>query len=453
MKTNNPMIDNIIDAQTTAVNTWMDSAKKFQSAFTNGTLANESQNMFKEMMDKQSTMFNGMQTPANPFMANTSNPEEFFKNWYSQQMTGLKQMTDFSQSIYNSTLNYGKNANDVNASFSTMNNAWTNIYNSWMQTMNSSYDTFSKTMKNPFNADMFKNMYEGSQTYLKVQELFQPMMSAIKNNDFSMETWKNIYTADNYKKMTEQLFSGFFNNNNLKDMYDNSMKQVQHFFVNQNNLGKEYMEQMQNMKAQFPEMFSGNADQLKELYSKVHNVFGKTFEPLLKIANPGKEKETVEATIALMDKVAEFSVKQTELQSFLYKTMQTSLEELSQETQEKFKNMTPGSFTMPTTTELYNEFIKKNESMFTKLYATEEFSKVKGEALTLTMDVKKHFETQFEHVFAAYPVMFKSEMDEVYQTMHDLKKTVKELQTKLAMQNAATVELFEEDKHNKNKKK
>ena len=453
MKTNNPMIDNIIDAQTTAANTWMDSAKKFQSAFTNGTLANESQNMFKDMMDKQSSMFGGMQSPANPFMTNTSNPEEFFKNWYAQQMTGLKQMTDFSQSIYNSSLNYGKNANDVNASYTTMNNEWTNIYNSWMQTMNSSYDTFSKTMKNPFNADMFKNMYEGSQTYLKVQELFQPIMSAIKNNDFSMETWKNIYTTDNYKKMTEQLFSGFFNNNNLKDMYDNSMKQVQHFFVNQNSLGKEYMEQMQNMKAQFPEMFSGNADQLKDLFSKVHNVFGKTFEPLMKIANPGKEKETVEATIALMDKVAEFSVKQTELQSFLYTTMQTSLEELAKETQEKFKNMTPGSFTMPTTTELYNEFIKKNESMFTKLYATEEFSKVKGEALTLTMDVKKHFETQFEHVFAAYPIMFKSEMDEVYQTMHDLKKTVKELQTKLAMQNAATVELFEEDKHNKNKKK
>ena len=39
MKTNNPIIDNMIDAQSNAMNTWMDSAKKFQSAFTNGTLA------------------------------------------------------------------------------------------------------------------------------------------------------------------------------------------------------------------------------------------------------------------------------------------------------------------------------------------------------------------------------------------------------------------------------
>lgn len=453
MKTNNPVIDNIIEAQSNAVNTWMDSAKKFQSAFTNGTLATDTQSIFKDMMDKQSAMFSGMQANPNPFMVDNSKPEEFFKNWYSQQMTAMKQMTDFGQSIYNSALNYGKNAQDINSSFSTMNNAWTNIYNSWTQTMNTSYDTFSKTMKNPFNADMFKNMYEGSQAYMKVQEMFQPMMTAIKNNDFSMETWKNIYTADNYKKMTEQMFSGFFNNNSLKDMYENSMKQVQHFFVNQNNLGKEYMEQMQNMKAQFPEMFSGNAEQLKDLYAKMNNVFGKTFEPLLKLANPGKEKENVEATIALMDKVAEFSVKQTELQSYLYKTMQSSLEELAKETQEKFKTMTPGSFTMPSASDLYNEFIKKNETFFTKLFATEEFSKVKGDALTLTMDVKKHFETQFENVFGSYPVVFKSDMDEVYQTIHDLKKTVKELQTKLAMQNAASVELFEDDKNGKTKKK
>ena len=66
---------------------------------------------------------------------------------------------------------------------------------------------------------------------------------------------------------------------------------------------------------------------------------------------------------------------------------------------------------------------------------------------------KKHFQKQFENVFEQYPVIFKSEMEEVYKTMHDLKKTVKELQTKLAMQNAASVELFEEGAGVKAKKK
>ncbi len=70
---------------------------------------------------------------------------------------------------------------------------------------------------------------------------------------------------------------------------------------------------MQNMTAQFPEMFSGNSEQMKDLFAKMNNVFGKTFEPLLKLVNPGKEKQNVEATIALMDKVTEFSVKQRDI--------------------------------------------------------------------------------------------------------------------------------------------
>jgi len=459
MKTNNPIIDNMIDAQANAMNTWMDSAKKFQSAFVSGNPMADSQSIYKDMMEKQAAMFNGMGTNgsnpfmANPFMTDNSKPEEFFKNWYNQQMNGMKQMTDFNQSIYNSMVNYGKTANDYNNSFSTMNNAWTNIYNSWMGTMNSSYDTFSNNINNPFNKDMFKNMFEGGQMYMKVQEMFQPMMSALKNSDFSVDTWKNIYAADNYKKMTEQVFGSFFNTASLKDVFESSTKQMQDFFVKQNGLGKEYYAQMQNMSAQFPELFSGNSEQMKNLYSKLNNVFGKTFEPLLKLANPGKEKENVESTIALLDKVTEYSIKQSELQSQLYKTMQASMETLAKETQEKYKDVQAGNFTMPTSTELYNEWVKTNEKMYGELFATDEFSKVKAEALNLSMDVKKHFEKQFENVFEQYPVVFKSEMDEIYKTMHDLRKTVKDLQTKLAMQNAASVELFEDDKAAKAKKK
>ncbi len=454
MKTNNPIIDNLMDNQANAMNTWMDSAKKFQSAFATGNVAAESQTIFKDMMDKQAAMFKGMGVnTTNPFVGNETKPEEFFKNWYSQQMGGMKQMADFNQSIYNSVLNFGKNANDYNSSFSTMNNAFTNVYNSWMGSMNSSYDVYSKNMSNPFNADMFKNMFEGNQTYVKAQEMFAPMMKAMQSNDFTMETWKNIYTTEMTKRMTEQLFSSFFNNSSLKDTYEQGMKQVQGFFTSQNNLGKEFYEQLQNMKTNFPDMFSGNADKLRDMYTNVNNVFGKTFEPLLKIANPGKEKENVEATIALMDKMAEFSIKQSELQNHLYKTMQASMETLAAQTKDKYSNMQAGTLTMPTPNEMYAEWVKTNEGMFAELFATDEFSKVKADALTLSMDVKKHFEKQFENVFEAYPITFKSEMEEVYQTMHDLKKTVKDLQSKLATQTNAAVDAMEEERAAKAKKK
>jgi hypothetical protein len=358
-------------------------------------------------------------------------------------------MTDFNQSIYNSFANYGKPANDYMSNFSNMNNSWTNIYNSWIGTLNTTYDTFSKNMNNPFNKDVFKNMFESNQVYIKAQEAFQPMIKAIQSNDFSVETWKNIYNVDSYKKVTEQLFANFFTTANMKDVYDNLNKQIQDFFVNQNGLSKEYFAQIQGMRNEFPNMFSGNFEKVKELYSQVNNVFGKTFEPILKLANPSKEKENVEAAIALMDKIAEYTIKQNELQYSLYNTTQKSLEAVAKEYAEKFKNAKPGE--VPNAQEIYNEFIKVSEKFFAELLATDEFSKMKSETIGLGMDVKKQFEKQFENVFASYPVVFRTEIEELYKTIYDLKKTVKDLTNKLAI-SGITVD-GEDEKSSKGKKK
>jgi polyhydroxyalkanoate synthesis regulator phasin len=454
MKTNNPIIENIIDSQATAINTWIDSAKKIQAAFTSGNPIGEAQNIYKDILEKQVAAFNGFQTNnANHFTNSNYKPEEFFKNWYSQQLNVIKQLTDFNQSIYNSTINYGKTANDINNSFSTMNNAWTNIYNNWIGTINTTYDTLSSSIKNPFNKDIFKHYFEGSQLNSKIQEVFQPILKAIQNNDYSIETWKTINNPDNYKKITEQVFGSFFNQGNLNDVFENSTKQLQNFFVNQNNLGKEYFEQIKNINAQFPELFSGNSEQLKDLYSKVNNVFGKTFEPLLKLTKIGKEKESIEATIELLDKVSGLSIKQSELQSHLYKTMQSSIEDLVKETQDKYKDLQAGTFTPPSANDLYNEWVKRSEKMYSDLFNTDEFSKVKADVLSLNLDVKKHFEKQFENMFEQYPIIFKSELEEVYKTIHDLKTTVKELQNKLALKTEPSFELIEDEKALKAKKK
>ncbi len=430
MKTNNPFIDNLIETQATVMNNWMDSTKKIQSAITSGNITTEGQAIYKEWLDKQTSLLGGMQsTAAKAFANNENKPEEFFKNWYNQQLNNVKQLTDFNQSVYSSISNFGKPANDYMNTFNTVNTAWTNIYNSWVNTLNTSYDAYSKSFNSPFNKDVFKNIFESNQVYLKAQEIFQPVIKAIQANDFSAETWKNIYNVENYKKITEQIFGNLYNNANIKEVYDNATKQVHDFFNNQNNLSKEYFQQIQGMSKEFPQLFSGNFDKLKELYSEVNTVFGKTFEPILKLVNPGKEKENIEASIALMDKVAEYSIKQNELQHFLFNSTQKSLETVAKQYSEKYKNAKPGE--VPTYTEIYNDWVKVNEQILSELFATEEFSKIKAETLGLSMDVKKQFEKQFENIFENYPVVFRSEIEELYKTIYDLKKTIKDLQAKL----------------------
>ena len=99
---------------------------------------------------------------------------------------------------------------------------------------------------------------------------------------------------------------------------------------------------------------------------------------------------------------------------------------------------------------MYNEWIKTNEKLFADLFASEEFSKIKGETMTLAMDVKKHFEKQFESVLVNFPVVLKSDVEELQKTIYDLKKQVKELQSKL---NIAVVSDLDDEKSSKKGKK
>lgn len=454
MKTSNPVIDTLVESQTQIVNNWMESAKKMQSAFTSGNIASEGQSLYKEYFDKQMGILTNMkESSANMFNTENNNPQEFFKNWFNQQAGYAKQMADFNQSINNSFSSFGKPAQDYMANFGQTNTTFTNMYNSWLTTLNASFDSMSKNMNNSFNKDVFTNFMQGNKVYANMQEFFQPMANMMQNGKFSLEAFKNQFTADAYSHLTKQMFGNMYNQSSMTEVYNNSIKELQHFFTNQNNLGKEYYAQMQNISKDFPKLFDNNETvaNLKEFYGQINNVFGKTFEPLMKLVSAGKEKENAEAIISLMDRMAEYSVKQAELQSHLQNTAKEGVEKIAQQYAEKFSNPTAMT-SIPTSQEMMNEWVKVNEKLFTDLFASEEFSKVKGEALNLSMDVKKHFEKQFESTFANFPIVFKSDVEDLQKTIYDLKKQVKDLQSKLSVTAPAALEL-DEDKSLKARKK
>jgi hypothetical protein len=441
MKTNNPIIDNMIETQTQAINSWVDSTKKIQSALIGGNIATEGQTIYKEWMEKQMGSFSGMQ--ANYSKMDTNKPEEFFKNWYNQQLTEVKKMTDFNQSLYSSVANFGKSPADYMTNYSQANQAWTKIYNTWMGTLNSTYDTFSKNIPSSLNADAFKNIFEGNKVQLKLQEFWQPVFASFQNGNFTADGFKKFMQPDAYKEITQQLFQSMSGQATMKEVFDASIKKIQDFFVNQHNLSKEYASTFSNISNEYPQLISGDFAKLTDMYKHAQNVFGKSFEPILKLATPGKEKESVEASIALLDKISEYSVKQAQLQQHLYGTTQKALEEAAKHA---FEKMTPETLQQQSFTEFYNEWLKTNETLFTQLFESDDYSKLKGELLTISMDVKKDFEKQYESVFSMYPIVFKSEAEELYKTVYELKKQVKALETRLAAQGAAAHSFDDEDK-------
>ncbi len=449
MKTSNPLLDNFIEAQSQTINNWMDIAKKTQDAIASGSIATEGQHIYKEWMDKQLQLIN--KHPQENGHGEQDKPESLFKHWYNQQMEALKKYTDFNQSLYNSFANFGKTGNDYTNSYSSMNRAWTSMYESWVSSMNSSFDVWVKGLSVSPQPNNFQPFIAPNELYNKIQEFWQPALNALKGGDFSPEAFKNFFNPDSYKKFSYHLFDNYFNTHQLKNIFSSSVKNIEDFFTSRNNLGREYYQQIQTIANEFPHFIGGDFARLSAFSKEINNVFGKTFEPLLKLVNQGKEKEKIEAHIALLDQLTRYYVKQAEIQQKFYQTSQKTIEEVAKTNFEKWSKANPKEITG--FGDFYNEWLKVSETAFNELFSSDDFSKAKGELVNLGMDIKKQFEKQFESYMNVYPVVFRSEMEELHKTIYDLKKQIKQLETRLAVNATNGIEFEEDEKMSKAKKK
>jgi polyhydroxyalkanoate synthesis regulator phasin len=71
------------------------------------------------------------------------------------------------------------------------------------------------------------------------------------------------------------------------------------------------------------------------------------------------------------------------------------------------------------------------------LFETDEYSQLMAEVSALQLRIKKSVEGQMEKMFVNVPLATRSEMDEVYQTIYDLKKQVRQLQSMLELEDEA----------------
>ena len=442
-------MDSIIENQSKIINNWVDTTKKMQRAATDGNAMEKSANLYNEWLGNQMSIFKNItlnkENETTTQESSQNNADDFFKSWYNSQVTLVKQMTDFNQKMYAQMLNYGKPQEEISAQFENMNKAWTNMYNNWTNTLHSTYENLSSSMKTGMNKDMFSSLYNNNQVFLKMYEAFQPMMKAFNSNGFNADQLKDMMSAEFYKNMTEKMFESFFPKNDFAAMFEMYQTNMKNMMGNSSNISKEMMENYSSMMKNMPEMFA-NADLSKMMKTSTEfmDLYQKPFSQMMKMMTPGKEKHLMEAMVATMDKVNEYQLKQAQLQYLLYTTAQKSMETSIQNNMNKVsENTEVGNFNI-----FFNEWVSTTEKAFTELFATDEFSQLKAEVTTLSMSIKKEFDNQMTMSLENTPFAFKSDMDEVYKSLYDLKKMVKQLQKMLEVN-----EEVEEVKTTRSKKK
>lgn len=425
METTN-FFDTWLSTQNKLISNWVDTTQKMQHAITGGQAMEKGSEIYNEWVTNQmDIMKNTAKTTEQQTSEATSNTTDFFAKWMEGQKEATKKWMEYNQNVMSGFFN-NPAANQFNPFQNTQNN-WLETYNTWINNWGSPFKSMMENFSSSSSKDAFSNMLNSTNSYFKMFEVWAPMYKSITENGFDPSKFNELFSAEKFKQVMDNTFQ-FVYPAPLKDAFQNAGQ----WFEMANNFSKQfsgqYMNQFANFPKAFPGMMFGDNETILNTYNNMFSTFQKSAFPMFRIAAPGKESEMTELYINTLDKFAVYATKLNELQHVMYVAGQKGMEKLITDSYTEFKN---SNEPVP-----YNEFFQKwvdtTEKSFLELFRTDEYSKLQGELVDLGIEIKSGFEKLMETVLSQYPVLLRSEADDLNRQIYELKKKVRDLEKQIS---------------------
>jgi polyhydroxyalkanoate synthase subunit PhaE len=451
--------ETMVDASSKAMDTLVENTKKFAQGnpMVNETIDKTTEffkkttEASKENMNKAKSQAETVQTE---MKSGSDKMNEYFNNWKSQQMEWAKQMQDMNSSFLKNSMNPTNFQNPM----SNIQNAWSNMgnqfdMNTMMNQMNpanmkTQMDAASEQMKSFWNqfqqssstkmqdmmgmfqngniADTYKGMFNMSEGFAKFYEMWMPMMKSMNEKSFNMDMFAKNLDMNKYKEFMDKYFS-FMPQANQD--YMNTMKDMMGSISK--NGTSQMSDMMNNMKGSMmnmmPNMMSNPYSNMLLNYNNMNSQMMNAVSPFAKLMSPNDDSKNMQAWAEIMNNMNIYNIKNAELQHMVYQTGMNVMEKLASQTMHKIEN----GEEVNSMIKLYQDYLNTSDKMFVGLFETDEYSKLMSEVSAMKLSIKKAVEKQSEKMFDNIPVATRSEMDEVYQTLYDLKKMVRTLEAKL----------------------
>lgn len=485
------IMDNVVNAQKQVVDNIVENTKKF----TNGnTMISEamqkSSEWYKNWLESQKNIFTQTteqaETTTEKAKENVSKLNEFYQNWYNNQVNAAKQVWDTNLNWIksNTTNTTADNSNPMNqmmnnwnnwmnnfsqgAGFANVMNQWqnnfqkmnpfnnqttanpfsmdswkqagenaTNMFNQYYEMLTNTFTDLQKNLKNGTTHEAFHNMVNVSEGFSRFYEMWAPMWKSIQDKTFNMDMYKQYANPEMYKEVMDKYF-GFLPENvrhymhNMSDMMTNGMK-------NSGGLGLNSYNQMRSMMGNMPgmnpsEMFGG----VMNAYNTFNGMMNNSFAPIAKMITPNQYTKTMMEWNDISNRIMVYNIKNAELQYMIYNQGAKVMDSLAENIANKIQNGEEVNSIMS----LYQEWLNLGDKVYVSLFESDEYSALMAEVSAMQLKLRKDIEGQTEKLMVGIPVATRSEMDELYKTIYELKKQVRELQRSMEAtnENAAVAE-------------
>ena len=411
--TNKNIFESMADMQKQAVENFTQAANNMKTNMSAGNNTNFDSEFFKKWYDSQMAWFNN----ANGENKNPGQAFEFFNTWMNNQINTAKTWFENNKTPF---ANMGNT--DMNASYNNM----MNLYNNWMNTMNHSYSEMMKNFENNSTKENFASMFNNAEMQMKAFEFFMPMMKSIQDKTFTPDMFKQMFNTSVYKEMMDKMFG--MQPDWMKNMMENpAMTSMKDNMNNMMNSNKTMFDNMKGiMNNNMPNMNDSFANMLN-YYNQFNAAIDNASAPFTKLMGNTKNTAAMNEMREISNMLMTYNVKNTQMQ---YMTYQTGLKAMEEVSETLYANIQEGK-DMSSFIDLYSAWLNTNDKHFVKLYETEEYSKMMSEVSAMQLTLKKKIESAMEKSMEHLPLVNRTEMDELYKTIYELKKRINMLESQL----------------------
>ena len=162
-------------------------------------------------------------------------------------------------------------------------------------------------------------------------------------------------------------------------------------------------------------------------YNTFYNNMNEAVAPFTKMMTPNAQTKTLTEWQDLSNRIAIYNIKNAELQYMMYTQGAKVMDNLAQNVANKIEKGQEVNSVMA----LYQEWMNISDKTFVELFESDEYSELMAEVSAMQLKLRKDVEVQMEKFMTGIPVATRSEMDEMYKTIYDLKKQVRQMEKML----------------------
>ena len=320
------------------------------------------------------------------------NPSDYFNGWIKTQQQAYSALQNQMQSLYPNTTA----ASD-------------NPFTSWSKAV---FEAFPVGADANLAKDVFSKSLNSNDAMQKLFEMWQPLLNALREKTLDPASFSKFTDPAQTKQLFDKLF-GFD-----PELWAQIQKQATQFAGMIEKNSQPWADATKNPSFNFAD-YQPDAlvKQMEALYAKFGDSTGKLFGmPAL-----GKDREKTEQMNRFIRELLSYASRNLDYQKMMQQTgsdaMQSVVKILAQ------KSAAGESF------DKFDDFfalwIDTNEKAFNKLFFTEAFSQKRNAMTEAGFNTRKLYHEILESQLADLPIARRSEMDEVYKLVYDLRKQVK----------------------------